>query len=86
MESIDGRFFLSHLEGKYIHDNCAIFDASISIVDLQKWEMEVDAFMDMYKEKQLEHSVQIQTLQKHVGQLMALLGKANRILGIFFLC
>ena len=48
--------------------------------------MEVDAFMGVYKEKQLEQSVQIQTLQKQVGQLMALLGEANRILGRFFLC
>ena len=44
------------LKENNIHDNCAI-DASISIVEIQKWEMEVDAFMDMYKEKQLEHSV-----------------------------
>ena len=51
------------LKENNIHDNYAI-DASISIVELQKWEMEVDAFMGVYKEKQLEHSVQIQTLQK----------------------
>ena len=73
------------LKENNIHDNYAI-DATISIVELHKWEMEVDVFMCVYKEKQLEHSVQIQTLQKQVDQLMALLGKANRILGVFFLC
>ena len=54
------------LKENSIHDNYAI-NALISIVELQKWEMEVDAFMDMYTEKQLEHGVQIQTLQKQVG-------------------
>ena len=49
--------FAEHvLKENNIHDNCAI-DASISIVELQKWEMEVDAFMGVYKEKQLEHNV-----------------------------
>ena len=56
-------FFQQVLKEKNIHDNYAI-NAEISIVKLQKWEMEVDAFMGVYKEKQLEHSVQIQTLQK----------------------
>ena len=51
------------LKENNIHDNYAI-DATISIVELHQWEMEVDAFMGVYKEKQLEHSVQIQTLQK----------------------
>ena len=73
------------LKENNIHDNCAI-DATISIVELHQWEMEVDAFMGVYKEKQLEQSVQIQTLPKRVGEMMGLLGEANRILGIFFLC
>ena len=59
--------FAQHvLKENNIHDNCAI-DASISIVELHKCDMEVDSFMGVYKEKQLEHSVQIHTLQKHVG-------------------
>ena len=46
------------LKDNTIHGNYAI-DAVISIVELHKWEMEVDAFMGVYKEKQLEHIVQI---------------------------
>ena len=41
-----------------------VIDVATSIVELHKWEMEVDAFMGVYKEKKLEHCVQIQTLQK----------------------
>ena len=59
-------FSYHFLKENNIHDNFVI-DASIRIVELQKWEMEVDAFMGVYKEKKLEHSVQIQTLEKQVG-------------------
>ena len=44
------------LKENNIHDNCAI-DAAISIVERHKWEMQVYSFIDVYKEKQLEHSV-----------------------------
>ena len=44
------------LKENSIHDNYAI-NALISIVELQKWEMEVYSFMGVYKEKQLEHNV-----------------------------
>ena len=44
------------LKENNIHDNYAI-NAAISIVELHKWEMEVNDFMGAYKEKQLEHNV-----------------------------
>ena len=44
------------LKKNNIHDTCAI-DATISIMELHKWEMDVDYFMGVYKEKELEHSV-----------------------------
>ena len=44
------------LKENNIHDNYAI-DATISIVDLHKWDMEVDAFMGVYKDKKLKHGV-----------------------------
>ena len=44
------------LKENNIHDNCAI-NAAISIVEPHKWEMQVDCFICVYKENQLEHSV-----------------------------